>query len=237
MSTTSKLIGLVRFESTLAVVLIAVPIALRLADDRDSISAYHDMADPRWFFVPLTAASMMLITNGLVTHERHGHNATLGVLLLGVVMFDHDGGSRWPHGISAIAFYVLALSFAVLMVTHYVGVRTASEPSRRVAGVSALVVGGTLALVWVVVEPPLFWVEAVGIWFIALHHLFHSFWKARRPHDHTEPAAVLEQILPRFHRFVAVLISPLTRSWRWLNTERRAGAAELVRDAPTDPSG
>jgi hypothetical protein len=233
-NTPSKLIGLVRFESMLALVLIAVPIALRIADDRDSISAYHDMADPRWFFVPLTAASMMLITNGLVTHERHGHNATLGVLLLGVVMFDHDGASRVPHGISAIAFYVLALSFAVLMVSHYVSVLTSSEPSRRVVGVGAVVVGGALAVVWVTFEPPLFWVEAVGLWLIALHYLFHSFWETRRPHDHTEPADVLERLLPRLHRVIAVLISPLTRLWRWLNTERRAAAAELARETPDE---
>lgn len=80
------LVGLVRFESMLALILAVVPIALRIADDRGSISAYHDMSDPRWFFVPLTAASMMLITNGLVRSDKHGYNTALGVLLLGVVL-------------------------------------------------------------------------------------------------------------------------------------------------------
>ena len=107
MNPLNVLIGLVRFESMLALILAAVPIALRIADDRGSISAYHDMADPRWFFVPLTAASMMLITNGLVRSDSHGYNTALGVLLLGVVLFDHDGGSAIPHFLSAVPFFVL----------------------------------------------------------------------------------------------------------------------------------
>lgn len=144
MGAASKLIGLVRFESMLALVLMGVPIALRLADDRTSISDYHDMADPRWFFVPLTAAAMMLITNGLVSHERHAHNAVLGVLVLGVVLFDHDGASSGPHFVSAVAFYVLGLSYAVLMVTHYVAVVRSSPPRWWVAVLAATVVAGTL---------------------------------------------------------------------------------------------
>lgn len=226
-----KLIGLVRFESMLALILIAVPVALRIADDRKSISAYHDMADPRWFFVPLTAASMMLITNGLVTHERHGHNATLGVLLLGVVMFDHDGSSAVPHFFSAVAFFVLAMTFLTLMIAHYVGVTTGSSgPRTSTAVASAAVVIAVIVVAAVFLDPPLFWVEAVGVWIIALHYLFHTVWELRRPGDHAEPATVLQQLCPKFHRILAVLLTPLARLWGWLNTERKVAATQLARD-------
>ena len=226
----SQLVGLIRLESAVALILIAVPIALRFADDRGSISAYHDMADPRWFFVPLTAASMMLITNGLVQPESHGYNASLGLLLLGVVMFDHDGMSAVPHFFSAVTFFVLAVAFAALMITHYISVWKGSpKPSKLVAITSAVGVALPLGLAALLLDPPVFWVESVGVWIIALHYIAHTVWDVRRASEQTEPTTVLHQLWPGFYRLAAFMLSPATRFWRWLNAARLAAAAELAR--------
>jgi hypothetical protein len=203
---------------------------LRIADDRPSISAYHDMADPRWFFVPLTAASMMLITNGLVRNERHGHNATLGLLLLGVIMFDNQGDSAGPHLVFTVGFFVLGLVFTVLMVTHYVTVLAhRRRPSVILFVVNALVVGALLALAALLFEPSTFWLESVAVWIIALHFLTHAVWEVRRPHDRAEPPTVLHQLSPRLYRAFAWVLAPLTRTWRRLNRERHAAAQDLAR--------
>jgi len=225
-----KLVGLLRFESMLALILIAVPIALRSADDRGSISAYHDMADPRWFFVPLTAASMMLITNGLVRSERHGHNAALGLLLFGVIMLDHDGGSATVHFACAVAFFVLGLAFTTLMITHYMSVLSnKSKPSVLFALIIGLAVAGILGIVYLLFDPPTFWLESVGVWIIALHFLAHSVWEVRRPNDHAEPPTVLQQLSPKLYRVFGLLLSPLTKVWRRINNERLAAANDLAR--------
>ena len=223
------LVGLVRFESMLALILAAVPIALRIADDRGSISAYHDMADPRWFFVPLTAASMMLITNGFVHSDVHGYNAALGVLLLGVVLFDHDGRSAIPHFLSAVPFFVLALIFVALMTTHYGNVLLRWPWRGRTAVLVALATALPLGVAWLVLEPPTFWLEAVGIWIIAAHYLYHSWWEIRRPADDKEPAVVLEQLFPRIFRWVAWILKPFTWLWNRLNDRRRTFVAQVGR--------
>ena len=223
------LVGLVRFESMLALILAAVPIALRIADDRDSISAYHDMADPRWFFVPLTAASMMLITNGFVHSDEHGYNAALGALLLGVVLFDHNGGSALPHFLSAVPFFVLALIFVALMVTYYGNVLLSWPWRGRTAMLVAVAVAAPLGVAWLVLEPPTFWVEAVGIWVIAAHYLYHSWWELRRPDDDKEPAIVLQELFPRIFVWVARILTPFTWLWNRLNERRKTFAAQARR--------
>lgn len=232
MTITDRLIGLVRFESALALVLAAVPIALRIADTRGSISAYHDMDDPRWFFVPLTAASMMLVTNGLVRHESHGYNATLGLLLIGVVLLDHDGGSALPHFLCAGTFFVLALLYVALLVSHYVPtLRGAAKPSRAVALTAAALIGASLLVAYLVGDEPTFWLEAVGVWIIAAHYLYHAWWEVRRPTDDTEPAKVLAQLAPWLARFVSGCLGWLTRLWERFNRRRRI-AAERIAEAP-----
>ena len=198
MKLTDRLIGLVRFESALALVLAVVPVALRLAETRGSISVYHDMADPRWFFVPLSAAAMMLVGNGLVRHESHGYNATLGLLLIGVVLFDHDDGSAIPHFVCAASFFVLSLLYVALLVPHYVRtLRGAAGPSLLVAVGTAVLIVAALAAAAVVGDEPTFWLEAVGVWIIATHYVYHVWWEVRRPDDDTEPMKVLDQVAPR----------------------------------------
>lgn len=220
--TRAGLAGLLRFEGALAVLLIAVPLLLRSSERRGSISAYHDMDDPRWFFIPLTAAAMMLVTNGLVRQDRHGHNAALGILLLGVVLFDHDGASAGLHFTFAVAFFVLALAFAVLMMSSY---RAAGAPPRSQTKVAMGLAAGVVAIlvaVALILDPPVFWVEAVGVWMIAAHHLVHSSWEVAHPADDSEPGTVLRRLSPRLHRLLAWLLSPLIRLWAWINRERQS---------------
>lgn len=213
-----RLVGLLRFETLLALVLAAVPIVLRIADDEGSISAYHDMSDPRWFFIPLTAAAVMLVTNGFVYAERHIHYAVLGVLLITVVLFDHDGASRGVHVVAAVAFYVVGLAAAALMAAHYLGVAT----FRSVITI-AVAIGLALAVVAFVTEPAVFWVEAVGLWMIAAYYLWHGWAEARTPADHAEPLEVLRDVLPApLLRAVEWFIRPFERWWDWFNRARAA---------------
>ena len=217
-----RLLGLLRFEALLALVLAAVPIVLRVADDRGSISAYHDMDDPRWFFVPLTAAAVMLVTNGFVYAERHIHYAVLGVLLIGVVLFDHDGASATVHFIAAVAFYVVGLAAAALMAAHYLGVA-----SFRSVLTIAVSIGLALLVVAFVTEPPVFWVEAVGLWMIAAYYLWHGWAEAKTPADHSEPLVVLRAVLPPpLLKVVEVFIRPFEWLWNRFNSVRSsAGSA------------
>lgn len=213
-----RLVGLLRFETLLAIVLVAVPIVLRLADDRGSISAYHDMSDPRWFFVPLTAAAVMLVTNGFVYAERHIHYAVLGALLIGVVLFDHDGGSAVVHFGSAVGFYVIGLAAAALMAAHYLDAARLPVVLTIAAGI-----GLSLVVVALVADPPTFWVEAVGLWMIAGYYLWHGWSEARSTADDTEPLQVLRTILPDWLRAALDwLIRPFERLWNWFNSRRAA---------------
>lgn len=209
-----RLLGLLRFETLLALVLTAVPIVLRVADDRGSISAYHDMADPRWFFVPLTAAAVMLVTNGFVYAERHIHYAVLGVLLITVVLFDHDGASRFIHFFAAVSFYVVGLAAAALIAAHDLG----RETFPWVLTIAA-VIGIVLAVVGLVTDPPVFWVEAVGLWMIAAYYLWHGWAEAKGPPEPVEPLAVLRRVLPApLLRVVEWFIWPFERLWNWFNS-------------------
>ena len=60
---------------------------------------------PEAFYVPLTVAAMLFVVNG-VLKEGHWYNWVVGVLLALLVVFDHDGASRYPHFIGAIGFFV-----------------------------------------------------------------------------------------------------------------------------------
>ncbi len=102
-------------ERVLAVVGVLAPILMVAFDNRTasvynwsfrgSISAYNDMGEPQWYFLPLGAAVVALLLNGVVK-QQNLYNVALAVLLLGVLIFDRDGTSRWPHGIFAAAFFL-----------------------------------------------------------------------------------------------------------------------------------
>lgn len=207
--------GLRRFEGLLAIVLALLPILL-IAEDgvRGSISAYHDIDDPRWFFIPLTAAVMMLIVNGLVRPDHHGYNAVLGLLLFGVVLFDHDGDSRTVHGISAVAFYSLSFVFIALQVTDYLCRMwsTWSLWRQRIVAIAVLVFEVGLVVVVNAVSR-LFWAEAVGLWLIALHYVWHSS-RHELQLESDEPTQVFKRLCEPCSDVIALALRPLDRVWK-----------------------
>ena len=90
----------VQLERNLAAILILTPMLLLLVDDgpdgiRGSISSYHDVHAPEAFYVPLTAAAMLFVVNG-VLKAGHWYNWVVGLLLALLIVFDHDGASRYP---------------------------------------------------------------------------------------------------------------------------------------------
>ena len=75
-------------------------------EGKDSISAYYIMGAPKnlWaFYFPLTIAVMLFIVNGLVTKALY--NIYLGVMLSGVILFNHIDFNI-VHGIFAVSFFV-----------------------------------------------------------------------------------------------------------------------------------
>lgn len=98
---------LATIEQVLATICILIPAGLMLFDNedsvRDSISAYYDMNEAQWFYVPITAAATLFIVNGIVKNGRF-YNWILGAGLLLVVMFDHDSASG-PHFLGAFVFF------------------------------------------------------------------------------------------------------------------------------------
>mgnify|MGYP006162816173 CR=1 FL=1 len=196
-SVAKTLRGLRQFEVVLALILIFFPVALRLEDStRESISKYHDLNDPRWYFMPLTAATMMFVVNGLVRRE-HGHNVVLGVLLFGVVFWDPVGVSRGLHTFSAAAFYLVAFSVIALQLSAYL----TKEEDRSKIGRQWLVTLATLVLLGAVmlsvkVASNTFWMETIGLWLIALHYIWHSGRHARGLDDE-EPSVVLPRLFGR----------------------------------------
>ena len=101
--------GVTRFaklERVLAAVCLLIPAFLIWSDHgtiRPSISAYFDMEQAQVFYFPLTVAAMLFVVNGVVK-EKRAYNWILGVLLAGVVLFNH---LDFPviHNISAVGFF------------------------------------------------------------------------------------------------------------------------------------
>ncbi len=156
-------------ERVLAAILVLTPALLWLVDDgpdrvRDSVSAYHDVSRPEAFYFPLTVAAMLFVVNG-VLKDGHAYNWVLGVLLSVLIVFDHDGGSRWAHYIGAIGFFggnVLAM----------IWFSTNKARALKVALAGSIVV--SLAL-WVLTDWfTLLWAEWVSLAIVALHYILDS---------------------------------------------------------------
>jgi hypothetical protein len=166
---TGGLTRFARFERVLAAGLLVTPVLLWVADDfpgslRGSISAYHDVDPPQFFFYPLTVLAMLFIVNGVLKRE-HWYNTVLGLLLSGVILFDHDGDSRWLHGAFAFAFFggnILVILYA----------------SKQMAWRWRLAFAGGIALalvLWPLVEwITTFWVEVLSMVIIATHYILDS---------------------------------------------------------------
>jgi len=107
-STFDGLRRLARLERNLGALLVLTPLLLIAVDTdngvRGSISAYYDVGESWAFYVPLTAGAMLFLVNGLIKNA-HAYNTSLGLALLGVILFDH-ASLQVPHALCAGAFFV-----------------------------------------------------------------------------------------------------------------------------------
>ncbi len=159
----------VRLERVLAAILVLTPVLLLRVDDapggiRASISSYHDLAAPEAFYVPLTVAAMLFVVNG-VLKDGHWYNSVVGVLLSLLIVFDHDGASKYPHFLGAIGFFVGNVAVMLWFSKH--------KPRRLVVGLV-----GTIAVaiaLWMVTDWfTLFWAEWVSLAIIATHYVLDT---------------------------------------------------------------
>ena len=159
--------GFAKLERVLAGVCLFVPAFLIWADDgaiRGSISAYHDMTQAQVFYFPLTMAVMLFVVNGVVKQKR-SYNTVLGIMLAGVILFNHEAFTIL-HGIFAVAFFggnaVVILVFS----------------SKKERWFKGMLVGGIVlsGLAYFLFESfTLFWAEWVSFAIIALHYILESW--------------------------------------------------------------
>lgn len=184
---------------------------------RTSVSGYHDMADAKWFFVPLTVAAVMFIINGLVRDEGHAHNAWLGFALLGVIVFDHES-ETFAHYVFAVIFFASAIIFisghlaGALRYIRNLELNVARLIFVGVAAAQLLLFAG----LWRFTN--LFIAEWVQLLIIAIHFVWHSLARENDPAGmpDPEPLRVLEELLGPLYAVVAAVLTPATVLWRWL---------------------
>lgn len=167
--TMSQLKRVATFERSLALLCVTIPLWLIIFDVgpdliRSSVSAYHDIARPQAYFFPVTVAAMMFVYNGIVRSGRI-YNTVLGVLLAGVVLFDHDGASAWPHYAFAVGFFVLN----ALVILWF-----AYDADPVLLGAVLLAIAGGIAA-WVFIDAvTTFWAEWASLLVIAVHFVLDS---------------------------------------------------------------
>lgn len=96
-----------KLERVLAGICALTPLLLLAAERtpiRESISAYYNIAQNQWFYVPLTMAAMLFVVNGVVKNKQL-YNTYLGAMLGGVLLFNHHDFSV-VHIVFAAAFFV-----------------------------------------------------------------------------------------------------------------------------------
>lgn len=162
--------GIMRFarlERVLAAVCLSIPALLIWFDKgsiRDSISAYYNMKENQIFYYPLTVAAMLFIVNGIVK-QRMAYNTILGVMLSGVLLFNHNDAPVL-HTIFAVAFFggnaVVILLFSSKKERWFKGL--------MVVGI-LLAMLGFFAFSWFT----LFWAEWLSFGIIALHYILESW--------------------------------------------------------------
>ncbi len=162
-----------KLERVLALVCLFTPALLIWSDDgpiRSSISAYYNMRENQLFYFPLTVASMLFVVNGVVK-DKHIYNTFLGMMLAGVILFNHDDFGAL-HDVLAVGFFA---GNAVVIVVY------SSKKERwfkllLVAGI-ALSMIGWLFLKWFT----LFWAEWLSFGIIALHYILESWESSTDP--------------------------------------------------------
>lgn len=224
-----KLAGLFQLERLLAIVVVLIPLGLWKgstnsfaevigwsegpAGTRKSISAYHDLTDARWYYVPLAIGAMMFVVSGLVRPGKHGYNAFLGLGLFGIIWFDHDGASDWVHKLSTGVFLGFAMLLVAAQLSDYVreGINCRIHV-QRIFFVGTLVV---IALIAWLLHSQLNTLAAE--WFllslIAVHFLIHSWMHNKYPAVE-EPVAVLDTLIPGFKWFRKTIGGPIGGFWK-----------------------
>lgn len=163
-----ELARLATLEQVLAGVCTLIPVALIVFDDfnvRGSISAYYKMVENQWFYVPLAAAALLFIVNGVVKKARF-YNWMLGVALLVVLMFDHEGDSAVAHFAAATIFFV---GNAAVMLFY-----AETDIERRLRWPLVATVAVAMLAWWLVDWFTLFWAEWLSLLVIATHFLLTS---------------------------------------------------------------
>lgn len=155
-----------KFERVLAAVCLLTPALLWLFDSftlRDSISAYFEMDQNQIFYVPLTVAAMLFVVNGVIKHE-HSYNTVLGVMLIGVVLFNHHD---FPvlHMLFAVAFF--AGNAAVI---YFFSRNTPPRFKTYVVVFIVIAVCAWKPLGWY----SLFWAEWLSLAAIGIHYILAS---------------------------------------------------------------
>jgi hypothetical protein len=167
-----------KLERILAAVLVLTPGLLILVDDgpdtiRGSISAYHDVAVPQAYYYPLTVAAMLFIVNGVLkTRDAHGvltnghwYNWMLGALLSVVVVFDHDGATKWPHYLGAYGFFGGSVAVMIWFSKN-------KNLALKVALVGTI---GVSVVLWIATDWfTTFWAEWISLAIVATHYILDS---------------------------------------------------------------
>ena len=155
-----------KLERFLAGLCLLIPVLLIIYDAgsiRGSISAYFAMEENQIFYFPLTVAAMLFIVNGVIK-EKHAYNTYLGLMLAGVLLFDHIE-TPITHGIFAGAFFV---GNAVVIIFF-----SDVENNRlRWAFIAGILLAGAA---WAAFDAfTLFWAEWVSFAIIGVHYILDS---------------------------------------------------------------
>lgn len=162
--------GIVRYarlERVLAAVCLVIPALLMGFDDgpiRDSISAYYDMEENQVFYFSLTVAAMLFIVNGVVK-EKRAYNTVLGIMLAGLILFNHEDASLL-HASFAAAFFV---GNAVVILVY------SSKKERWFKAILVAVIALSMLGYFVFAWFTLFWAEWLSFSIIALHYILESW--------------------------------------------------------------
>ena len=154
-----------RLERVLAGICALTPLMLLAVERtpiRESISAYYNIAQNQWFYVPLTMAAMLFVVNGVVKNKQL-YNTYLGAMLGGVLLFNHTDFSV-VHIVFAAAFFV----GNALVILFFSSV----DREYKIALVAFIVVAliGWYVFDWFT----LFVAEWISLLMIAIHYIIES---------------------------------------------------------------
>ncbi len=156
-----------KLERVLAGLCLFIPVLLIAFDSgsiRDSISAYFDMDQNQIFYYPLTVAAMLFVVNGVIKH-KHSYNAVLGLMLSGVILFNHNDAGVL-HTVFTVAFFG---GNAVVILLFSEGTL------RRYKEIFVLGIVAAMTAYFVFDWFTLFWAEWLSFIIIAAHYILDSW--------------------------------------------------------------